>query len=53
VDGYIHPAELRWLRRMASANGRSNKWLNSLIRDFREKQNSWDSETPLEIQKYI
>jgi hypothetical protein len=53
ADGYLHPAELRWLRRMANANGRSNQWLNSLIRDFRKKLASWDSEAPLDIQKYM
>jgi hypothetical protein len=53
VDGYLHPAELRWLRRMAGANGRSNQWLNSLIRDFQEKKGSWDSEAPLEIEKFM
>ena len=53
VDGYLHPSELRWLRRMAGANGRSNKWLNSLIHEFREKRESWESNSTLEIQKYM
>jgi hypothetical protein len=52
IDGNLHPAESRWLRRMAAANGKSNKWLNSLVRECREKV-AWDSHAPLEIQQYL
>jgi hypothetical protein len=53
VDGNLHPAELRWLRRMACANGKPNKWLNSLIRKYQGKRDSWDLRAPLEIQQYL
>jgi hypothetical protein len=53
VDGNLHPAERRWLRRMAAANGKSARWLDSLIRKARKNKDDRASHTPLEIQKYL
>jgi hypothetical protein len=53
VDGNLHPAELRWLRMMAGANGKSNRWLDSLIRKCRKKVDEWDPQAPLKIQQYL
>jgi len=50
MDGCIHPAELRWLQQTAQANGKSNQWLDSLIREFSEKPELRDPNLPLEIQ---
>ncbi len=51
ADGCLHPTELRWLRQVAHANGKSNQWLDALIRESREK--GWDDSAPFEIQKYV
>jgi hypothetical protein len=53
IDGNLHPAELRWLRRMAGANGKSNKWLDSLIRRYRKKKDDGDLHAQLEIRQYL
>jgi len=52
MDGCIHPAELRWLRQAAQANGKSNQWLDSIIREFSEKPDLRDPHLPLEIQNH-
>jgi hypothetical protein len=53
VDGELNPLELRWLRRMAHANGRTDPWLDALILDFQARQGAIDHSTPLEIQQHL
>jgi len=53
VDGSFHPAELRWLRKMADANGKSNQWLDAIIQEFREKRGAEGYCVSLEIQQYL
>jgi hypothetical protein len=52
VDGELHPSELRWLRRVAHANGLKNKWLDAVILEIREKNPSPDN-APFEIQQHL
>ena len=51
VDGEFHPKELSWLRRMARANGRSDRWLDVIIEESL-KRHDRDS-APLQIQHCI
>jgi hypothetical protein len=53
VDGEINPQELRWLRRVAQDNGRTDKWLHSMIQGFQEQKNSRGPAAVLEIQQYL
>jgi hypothetical protein len=53
VDGELSPLELRWLRRMAHANGRSDKWLDVLIQDIQARRETLDPAAPLEIQQHL
>jgi len=53
VDGKLHPSERRWLRSVARANGKTSRWLDALIREFREKKDVWAPNAPLEIQQYM
>ncbi len=48
IDGCIHPLELHWLRETAYANGRSDQWLESIIRE-----SPGDPSAPLDIQKHL
>jgi hypothetical protein len=52
IDGNLHPGERRWLQRMADTNGKSRKWLDSLIREYKKKMDDRDSSAPLKIQQY-
>jgi hypothetical protein len=52
VDGEFHPRELSWLRRMARANGRSDRWLDLIIEESLKKQDEGDS-APLQIQNCV
>jgi hypothetical protein len=52
-DALFHPAESRWLRQMAHANGWSDERLESLIRDFRKNMNEKNPHAPLEIQQHL
>jgi hypothetical protein len=53
VDGEINPQELRWLRRVAQANDRTDEWLDSIIQGFQEQKNSPGPSAALEIQQYL
>ncbi len=52
VDGEFHPRELSWLRRMARANGKSNRWLDSIIEESLKIPQAGDF-APLQIQNCI
>lgn len=52
VDGEFHPRELSWLRRMARANGRSDRWLDIIIEESLKNQNEGDC-APLQIQNRL
>jgi hypothetical protein len=52
-DGDLHPAEYRWLRLTAHANGWTNQKLESIIREFRENGIGKDPNTLFEIQKLL
>jgi hypothetical protein len=53
VDGNLHERELSWLRRVAHSNGRSDKWLNSIVQEIREGKSAHDPTAPFEIQQYL
>ncbi len=53
ADGCIHPMELSWLRRTARANGLSNPWLDGIIRDFLENEETRSQCDSFEIQKHL
>ena len=53
VDGDLNPMELRWLRRVAHANGFKDKWIEALFRKVQGKNVSRDKSVPLLIQKYL
>ena len=53
VDGEINPQELRWLRKIAQTNARTDKWLDSLVQTFLDLHNPPGQTTTLEIQQYI
>jgi len=52
VDGNLHPSELRWLRRVAHANGLTDPWLDAVIREAQEKFPKQEN-APFEIQQYL
>jgi hypothetical protein len=52
-DGNFHPAEYRWLRQTAQANGWTDRRLKSIIREFRRKGMGKDYSAPFEIQKLL
>jgi len=51
-DGYFHPTELRWLRTMAHANGKSDDWLDAIVQEFSGTYDTRNLWAPLEIQKH-
>jgi hypothetical protein len=53
VDGDLNIKELRWLRRVAQANGRTDQWLDTVIHDFQAKKAPLDQSVTLEIQHYL
>ncbi len=53
VDGEINPQELRWLRRVAKANGRTDKWLDSIVQGFPAQKDSSGHSEALEIQQCL
>jgi hypothetical protein len=53
IDGDLNPRELRWLRRVAQANGRTDRWLDTIIRDRREEIESRGQPVTLDIQQYL
>jgi hypothetical protein len=53
VDGWFHPMELRWLRKVARANNQSEQWLDIISREFEEKKEALDQSAPFEIQRYL
>jgi|WetSurMetagenome_2_1015567.scaffolds.fasta_scaffold248231_1 hypothetical protein len=53
VDGNLHKMELRWLRKVAYSNGRTDQWLDSLIQEFQGKKNAQDGKVPFEIQRHL
>lgn len=53
VDGDLHPSELRWLRRVAHANGLTDEWLDALIRDFKKLSSLPDHSVPLRVQAHL
>ena len=53
ADGCLQTTELRWLRQVAHANGKSNQWLDAIIREYREMGDTWNDSAPFEIQKYL
>jgi hypothetical protein len=53
IDGDLNPQELRWLRRVAQANGRTDQWLDTIIRDYQAKKEPLDQPVALEIQHYL
>ena len=53
VDGAINMPELRWLRRVAMANSRTDMWLDSIIQEFWEQKSSHASTEALQIQQYL
>jgi hypothetical protein len=52
-DGNLHPAEYRWLRRTAHANGWTNQRLDSIIREFQRNGIREDHDALFEIQKLL
>ncbi len=53
VDGAVNMHELRWLRRVASANNRADKWLDSIIQEFWEQKIPHETSTALQIKQYL
>jgi hypothetical protein len=53
VDGELHPMELRWLRKVAHANGFTDIQIDALIRKSRETGAALDPSAPLRIQQYL
>ena len=53
VDGAINMPELRWLRRVAIANSRTDKWLDSIIQEFWEQKIPHETSTVLQIKQYL
>jgi hypothetical protein len=53
VDGYLHPMELRWIQIVAHANNQSDRWLDAIIRESKEKMGVLDRSRPFEIQRYL
>jgi hypothetical protein len=53
ADGYLHPMELRWLRSVAQANNQNNQWLDAIIRESKEKEETLERSAPFEIQRYF
>jgi hypothetical protein len=53
IDGDLNPQELRWLRKVAQANGRTDQWLDTIIRDYQAKKEPLDQPVALEIQHYL
>jgi hypothetical protein len=51
-DGYVHATEFRWLRTMAHANGKSDEWLDAIVREFSETHDTQNLWVQLEIQKH-
>ena len=51
-DGYVHPTEIRWLRKAAHANGKSDEWLDAVIQEFSKAKGRRNLWAPLEIQKH-
>jgi hypothetical protein len=52
-DEAMHPAEYRWLRKTAKANGWTSRKLGSILREFRKKGSRMNSGFSLEIQKLL
>jgi hypothetical protein len=52
-DGDLHPAEYRWLRRTAHANGWTKQKLESIIREFLRNGIGKDHNALFEIQKHL
>jgi hypothetical protein len=52
VDGNLHPAEFRWLRKVAKFNGLKDQWLKAAIKEIQEKKGS-QNEFPFEIQRHL
>jgi hypothetical protein len=52
-DGDLHPAEYRWLRQTAHANGWTNQKLESIIREFQRSEIGKNHSALFEIQKLL
>ena len=52
-DGDLHPAEYRWLRQTAQANGWSKQRLDKIIREFRKKGIEKTHRVLFSIQKLL
>jgi hypothetical protein len=53
-DGGLHPAEYRWLRQMARANGWPKQKLESIVREsMRNRRIGQDQRAPFQIQKLL
>lgn len=53
VDGTINPQELRWLQKVAQANGCTGTWLDSLILHYQGQDLAPEASSNLEIQQYL
>jgi hypothetical protein len=52
VDGNLHPAELRWLRKVAQFNGMTDQWFKTVIQEIQGKKDAQDG-GPFEIQRHL
>lgn len=51
-DGFMHPGEIRWLRKVAGVNGLTDEWLDSVIEET-QKSNATQCDIPFEIQRLL
>ena len=52
IDGNLHPSELRWLQTVARVNGLTEQWLDTVIREVREKSPA-QGNAPFEIEQHL
>jgi hypothetical protein len=52
IDDNLHPSELRWLQRVAHVNGFTDRWLDAVIGEAREK-GSLHKDAPFEIEQHL
>lgn len=53
VDGAVNMQELRWLRRVALSNNRTDRWLDTIIQEFWEQKIPHETSTALQIKQYL
>ncbi len=51
-DGFMHPRELRWLRKVAEVNGLIDEWLDSAIEEA-QRNDAVQHDIPFEIQRLL